>query len=96
MARYDVPVGSQSLPEGTPWVGEASRDDLQKDFEGWGPDVVTLLRGMPEKTGRWSIHVVHPELPSYSKGRVAIVGDAVCCSCLCSIEDGKTCRRDTG
>ena len=77
VARYDVPIGSENLPDGTPWVGEATTSDIQKDFEGWGPDVVTLLRCMPEKTGRWSIHVVHPELERYSRGHVAIVGDAV-------------------
>ena len=77
VARYDVPIGSENLTDGTPWVGEATTSDIQKDFEGWGPDVVTLLRCMPEKTGRWSIHVVHPELERYSRGHVAIVGDAV-------------------
>ncbi|PIL35070.1 hypothetical protein GSI_02858 [Ganoderma sinense ZZ0214-1] len=76
VARYDVPIGSENLPDGTPWVGEASTADIQKDFAGWGPDIVTLLRCMPAKTGRWSIHVVHPELATYSNGHVAIVGDA--------------------
>ena len=32
---------------------------------------------MPEKTIRWSVHVVHPSLESYAKGRVALLGDAV-------------------
>ncbi|KAM5540777.1 hypothetical protein V8D89_005421 [Ganoderma adspersum] len=76
VAGYDVPIGSENLPDGIPWVGEASTHEIQKDFEGWGPDVVTLLRCMPEKTGRWSIHVVHPQLMTYSKGHVAILGDA--------------------
>ncbi|KAI1788893.1 salicylate hydroxylase [Ganoderma leucocontextum] len=75
-ARYDIPIGSQNLPDGTPWVGPVSPDDIQRDFEGWGPDIVTLLRCMPETTIRWSVYVVHPELESYSKGRVAILGDA--------------------
>ena len=76
-ARYDVPFGSQNLPEGKPWVDQVSRDEIQKEFEGWGPDVATLLQFMPEKTIRWNVHVVDPPLDSYAKGRVALLGDAV-------------------
>lgn len=76
-AQYDVPIGSQNLPEGTPWVDEIAREDLQKEFEGWGNDVATLLRFMPEKTIRLSVHVVDPPLESYARGRVALLGDAV-------------------
>ncbi|RPD65123.1 FAD/NAD-P-binding domain-containing protein [Lentinus tigrinus ALCF2SS1-6] len=75
-ARYDVPIGSQDPPAGTPWVDEISREDLQKEFEGWGSDIATLLRFMPEKTIRWSVHVVYPPLESYARGRVALLGDA--------------------
>ncbi|TBU49090.1 salicylate hydroxylase [Dichomitus squalens] len=75
-ARYDIPIGSQNLPEGTPWVDQVSREDIQKDFDGWGVDVATLLQLMPEKTVRWSVHVVHPPLETYSKGHVALLGDA--------------------
>ena len=77
-ARYDVPIGSGRLPEGAPWVDQTSREELQKEFEGWGPDVSALLRCMPEKTMRWQVHVVHPPLASYARGRVALLGDAVC------------------
>ncbi|TFK80493.1 salicylate hydroxylase [Polyporus arcularius HHB13444] len=75
-ARYDIPIGSQNLPAGTPWVDEISREDLKKEYDGWGSDITTLLRLMPEKTIRWSVHVVHPPLESYAKGRVALLGDA--------------------
>ncbi|KAI0715000.1 FAD/NAD-P-binding domain-containing protein [Earliella scabrosa] len=75
-ARYDVPIGSGRLPEGAPWVDQISREELQKEFEGWGPDVSALLRCMPEKTMRWQVHVVHPPLGSYARGRVALLGDA--------------------
>ncbi|KAI0334384.1 FAD/NAD-P-binding domain-containing protein [Cubamyces sp. BRFM 1775] len=75
-ARYDVPIGSQGLATGTPWVEEVAREELQKEYDGWGPDVSTLLRCMPEKVSRWAVHVVHPPLESYAKGRVALLGDA--------------------
>ena len=75
--NYDIPLGSQSLPEGTPWSDTVSRTDLQKEFEGWGSDVTTLMQFMPENPMRWYMHVVHPPLDSFARGRVALLGDAV-------------------
>ncbi|KAI0828955.1 FAD/NAD-P-binding domain-containing protein [Trametes gibbosa] len=74
--RYDVPIGSQTLPEGTPWVEDVPRSELEKAYAGWGPDVAALLRCMPAHTSRWAIHVVHPPLADYARGRVALLGDA--------------------
>ncbi|OJT04462.1 Salicylate hydroxylase [Trametes pubescens] len=74
--RYDVPIGSQALPEGTRWVEDVPRAELEKEYDGWGPDVAALLRCMPEKASRWAIHVVHPPLEGYARGRVALIGDA--------------------
>ena len=76
-ARYDIPFGSQNLPEGKPWVDQVSRDEIQKEFEGWGSDVTTLMQFMPENPMRWYMHVVHPPLDSFARGRVALLGDAV-------------------
>ncbi|KAI0828977.1 FAD/NAD-P-binding domain-containing protein [Trametes gibbosa] len=75
-ARYDVPIGSANLPEGTPWVQEVSKAELKEVYEGWGPDIAAILDCAPEKPSKWSIHVVHPPLDSYAKGRVALLGDA--------------------
>lgn len=76
-ARYDIPTGSANLPEGTPWVEEVSKDELKQVYEGWGPDIAAILECMPENPSKWSIHVVHPPLESYTSGRVALLGDAV-------------------
>lgn len=76
-ARYDIPFGSEELRRETPWVEAVSREAVRKEYEGWGPDVAALIKCMPEKPSRWSIHVVHPPLDSYVKGRVALIGDAV-------------------
>ncbi|KAI0361022.1 FAD/NAD-P-binding domain-containing protein [Trametes cingulata] len=75
-ARYDVPIGSQLLSEGSRWVEEVPREEMQKEYDGWGPDISALLRCMPEKASRWSVHVVHPALETYAKGHVALLGDA--------------------
>lgn len=76
-ARYDIPIGAGNLPEGASWVEPSTRDELKKVYEGWGPDVSILLDCMPEKPSKWSIHVLYPPLESYTKGRVALLGDAV-------------------
>ncbi|KAI0828968.1 FAD/NAD-P-binding domain-containing protein [Trametes gibbosa] len=75
-ARYDIPIGAANLPEGAPWVETSSREELKQVYEGWGPDVQVLLDCMPESPSKWSIHVVHPPLETYAKGRVAVLGDA--------------------
>ena len=75
--RYDIPIGAQTLPEGKPWVEEVSKDEITRDFEGWSSDVSALVECLPEKQNQWSIHVVSPPLDGYSKGRVALLGDAV-------------------
>ncbi|KAI0361038.1 FAD/NAD-P-binding domain-containing protein [Trametes cingulata] len=75
-ARYDIPIGAEKLPAGTPWVELVSRDEVKQVYEGWGPDIAALLECMPEKPSKWSINVVHPPLESYAKKRVALLGDA--------------------
>ena len=50
---------------------------LEKEYEGWGPDVQTLIKCMPDKPSKWSIHVVHPPLDSFVRDRVVLIGDAV-------------------
>ncbi|PIL31454.1 hypothetical protein GSI_06155 [Ganoderma sinense ZZ0214-1] len=75
-ARYDIPIGSEELPKGASWVEEVSREAVEKEYEGWGSDVAALIKCMPKKPSKWSIHVVHPPLDSYVKGRVVLIGDA--------------------
>ncbi|CDO73093.1 hypothetical protein BN946_scf185007.g147 [Trametes cinnabarina] len=75
-ARYDIPIGAVKLPDGAAWVEQVSREEVKREYEGWGPDVSILIDNMPEKPSKWSIHVVHPPLESYVKDRVALLGDA--------------------
>lgn len=76
-ARYDIPIGADNLPKGTPWVQQVSKHAMDEEYEGWGPDVVALLKCMPEHPSKWFIHVVNPPIESYAKGKVAVLGDAV-------------------
>lgn len=55
-----------------------SSDELLQTYEGWGPDVHKLL-SCAEGVTKWNINVVYPHLrpEQWTKGRVAILGDAV-------------------
>ncbi|OBZ79798.1 Salicylate hydroxylase [Grifola frondosa] len=74
-ANHHIPIGSESLPDGTPWVERASQEELLKEYEGWGSDVPALL-GCIQAPSKWSIHVVYPPLETYVRGRIALLGDA--------------------
>ena len=56
----------------------ASREELLKAYEGWGPEMTNLLSCV-EETAKWDIDVVYPpiEAEGWAKGSVAILGDAV-------------------
>ena len=51
-------------------------EQLLEAYEGFGDDALALLSCM-ENPSRWDLNVVYPGLPSYVKGRVALLGDAV-------------------
>ncbi len=71
-----VKVGSVRLPEGQPAVVSVTKEELLKDYEGWGSDVVGLLSCIEHPT-KWYINVIDPPLETYAKGSIALLGDAV-------------------
>ncbi|KAG6379291.1 hypothetical protein JVT61DRAFT_11746 [Boletus reticuloceps] len=56
------------------WVSDATRDEVVEYFEGFEPDVRTLVK-LCEKPSKWALHVVKP-LPFCVRKRVALIGDA--------------------
>ncbi|OSX66927.1 hypothetical protein POSPLADRAFT_1072093 [Postia placenta MAD-698-R-SB12] len=74
-ADHTIPIGSVQLPPDQPRVILVPQEEMLKEYEGWGNDVIGLLSCIP-KPSKWFIHVVHPPLESYVKGRIALVGDA--------------------
>ncbi|KZT74947.1 FAD/NAD(P)-binding domain-containing protein [Daedalea quercina L-15889] len=74
-ADYTNPIGSASLPPDEAWVKSVPQEEMLKVYEGCGPEVAALLRCI-KTPSKWSIHVVHPHLESFVKGRVALIGDA--------------------
>ncbi|EMD39109.1 hypothetical protein CERSUDRAFT_104377 [Gelatoporia subvermispora B] len=69
-ARYDL----ENTTLDAPWVQDVSRDELLRDFQGWEPEVQTLLQCVPTPN-RWAIHT-SAALGTFTYGRVALLGDA--------------------
>ncbi|KAH8676635.1 hypothetical protein BGZ60DRAFT_447047 [Tricladium varicosporioides] len=56
------------------WVLPMKKEDMFRDFEGWGESVMKILPLM-EKPDVWALFD-HPPAPTYYKDRLAILGDA--------------------
>ncbi|KFZ10498.1 hypothetical protein V501_05170 [Pseudogymnoascus sp. VKM F-4519 (FW-2642)] len=56
------------------WVLASKKEDMVKDFEGWG-DKVTSIISLMEKFDVWALFE-HPPAPTYYKGRLCLLGDA--------------------
>jgi salicylate hydroxylase len=56
------------------WVIAGTRSELANDFPGWHTDVQTLIRNI-ETPYKWALMVRAP-MPSWSRGRVTLLGDA--------------------
>lgn len=69
------PIGSTTLPPGTPWVTPVPQEELLAQYADWGADAQHILRCL-EQPSKWSIHGVYPQLEHYVRGRVAVLGDA--------------------
>ncbi|VDB99847.1 unnamed protein product [Peniophora sp. CBMAI 1063] len=70
---FSRPMGYESNPE--EWVKDVPQAEMLKDFEGWGPDVQAMLKGI-KSPSKWSIHALYPTIDKYVKGKVALIGDA--------------------
>ncbi|KAI0935590.1 hypothetical protein AcV5_010477 [Taiwanofungus camphoratus] len=75
VADRTVPMGSVALAPGAPWVTPVSQEEVVKAYDGWSSDVHAILKCI-QQPSKWSIHVVHPHLDSFVKGRTALIGDA--------------------
>ncbi len=63
---------SEQVPEG--WSIGANRDELAQAFDGWHADVTGLI-GHASQIIKWGLYDRQP-LPSWSTGRVTMLGDA--------------------
>jgi hypothetical protein len=69
-----VPVGSVEVTG--PWVEPVPQQELLDKFEGWGHDVMAMLKHL-NNPSKWSIHTLTP-LETFVRGKIVLVGDAVC------------------
>ena len=56
------------------WVVPMTKEEMMKDFEGWGEHVRKIL-SMVEKPDVWALFD-HPPAKTYFRGRVCLLGDA--------------------
>ncbi|KFY90231.1 hypothetical protein V498_06088 [Pseudogymnoascus sp. VKM F-4517 (FW-2822)] len=56
------------------WVLPSKKEDMLKDFEGWGDNVTSIISLM-EKFDVWALFE-HPPAPTYYEGRLCLLGDA--------------------
>ncbi|KAK2028573.1 mannitol 1-phosphate dehydrogenase [Colletotrichum zoysiae] len=56
------------------WVMAVKREDMMKDFEGWGDKSQKIIQ-MLRKPDVWALFD-HPPSPTYYQGRVCLLGDA--------------------
>lgn len=76
VADYAVDIGDANRPEDAPTSEVVTSADLLAEYEDFGDDIRSVI-GCIERPLRWYINVVYPHLPTYVKGRVALLGDAV-------------------
>ena len=72
---YTVPIGSVHIPS-EEWVSTVSEKKLVQEFDAGGSDAKRLI-GCFHQPNQWYIHGHYPQLNTYVKGKVAILGDAV-------------------
>jgi len=56
------------------WTELGTKEEMASDFPGWHSNIQTLINSI-EKPYKWELFL-HPTLPSWSTGRVTLLGDA--------------------
>lgn len=56
------------------WSEKGSVEECLKDFEGWHPDIIELVKNV-DTLNKWGLFV-RPSLGTWSKGCVTLLGDA--------------------
>ena len=69
-----VAVSEESTWTREQWSDRGSIADAAKIYEGWHPQIATILNAVDE-TFKWALFDRNP-LPEWSQGRVALLGDA--------------------
>ncbi|KAH9933957.1 FAD/NAD(P)-binding domain-containing protein [Epithele typhae] len=68
-----TPEGEGTQYDG-PWVSHVSAEAVVEKFGGWDPLIQTLMKGMCDPLA-WAVNRLK-KLPTFSSGRVALLGDA--------------------
>lgn len=69
-----VAFGSKDIWDSDEWVQSVDKQKVYDDFDGWSKQVIDIINLM-QNPDVWALFD-HPNAPSYSKGRVCLLGDA--------------------
>lgn len=58
-------------------IARVKKEDVRREFQGWNPEVLRLVECLQPEIDQWALfdQYDHP-LPTYTKGRICVVGDA--------------------
>lgn len=74
LRRTVVAFNSSKTWDNEKWVVTTTKEEMEADFEGWGPQVQKIVGAM-EKPDIWALFM-HPPCNTYYKGRLCLLGDA--------------------
>lgn len=73
---YHVLKLTVSQPDYQRLTRPAKREDALRDFNGYGPNVIELLKLTKPDLDIWAIFDLGNKVPQFNKGKLCIVGDA--------------------
>jgi salicylate hydroxylase len=74
LIRTVVAFNSSKTWDNEKWVVTTTKEEMEADFEGWGPQVQKIVGAM-EKPDIWALFM-HPPCNTFYKGRLCLLGDA--------------------
>jgi salicylate hydroxylase len=74
LIRTVVAFNSSKTWDNERWVVTTTKEEMEADFEGWGPQVQKIVGAM-EKPDIWALFM-HPPCNTFYKGRLCLLGDA--------------------
>lgn len=65
------------MKDSEPWTQKTTQEAFLKDFEGWSPDCLTMLK-LIKQPAKWALHTIRDPLTSYisANGKIVVAGDA--------------------
>jgi len=69
------PYGEIEQPLGLAWVTPVEKEEMMRDYDGWGPQVQDILHNI-KNPSKWTLYALQPELTTFVRQNIVLVGDA--------------------